>query len=86
MRLVYRRPGGTWGWFYHDHQDGYWGSSRISLDTDRESAVFYRGNSPAVTFAWRAETCTLHRWGRTMTGAQGRLPAGWSPDLPVRRM
>jgi len=82
--FVYRRAGGNWGAFYFDHQDVYWGGSRPVLDTNRGVAVFYRGSSPAVTFAWASETYTMHRWSRTMTGAQWRLPAGWSPALSVR--
>jgi hypothetical protein len=78
--FVCRPPGGTWGWFYFDHQDGYWRTSRVALDTNAGVAVFYRGAAPAVTFAWATETYTMHRWNRTMTGAQSRLPAGWSPD------
>ncbi len=81
--FVYRRPGGTWGRFYFDHQDDYWRSSRVSLDTNGRVAVFYRGSSPAVTFAWATETYTMHRWSRTMTGAQWQLPAGWTPELSV---
>jgi hypothetical protein len=81
--FVYRRPGSTWGRFYFDHQDDYWGSSRVVLDTNRGVAVFYRESSPAVTFAWATETYTMHRWSRTMTGAQWQLPAGWSPASSV---
>jgi hypothetical protein len=81
--FVYRRPGGPWGWFYFDHQDLYWGKSRVSLDTNKGVAVFYRGNSPAVTFAWATETYTMHRWARTMTGAQWQLPPNWNPGLSV---
>ena len=81
--FVYRRPGGEWGRFYFDHQDTYWGRSRVSLDTNAQRAVFYRGGSPAVTFSWPSETYTMHRWNRTMTGAQWQMPAGWSPEMPV---
>jgi len=81
--FVYRKPGADWGWFYFDHQDWYWGESRPSLDISNQVAVFYRGGSPAVTFAWDTETYTLHRWHRTLTGAQERLPAAWSPKRSV---
>jgi hypothetical protein len=77
--FLYRTPKGQWGWFYFDHQDWYWSSSRAVLDTNAHKAVFYRGHSPAVTFDWTTETYTLHRWNRTMTGAQQQMPAGWSP-------
>ncbi len=81
--FVFRRPGGRWGWFYFDHQDLYWGSGGISLDTNTSTAVFYRGSAPAVTFLWKTETYTLHRWNRTMTGAQSELPDGWHPEMPA---
>jgi hypothetical protein len=81
--FVYRKPGTDWSWFYFDHQDWYWGASRTSFDITNRVAVFYRGGWPAVTFAWETETYTLHRWNRTLTGAQGRLPVGWSPNRPV---
>src|SRR5688572_33433084 len=81
--FVYRRPGTNWGWFYLDHEDWYWGASRVSLDTSNQVAVFYREGSPAVTFEWTREIYTLHRWSRTLTGAQERLPTGWSPDRSV---
>ncbi|HTD67533.1 MAG TPA: hypothetical protein VK846_13490 [Candidatus Limnocylindria bacterium] len=81
--FVYRKPGSTWGWFYFVHQEGYWGTSRATLDTNAGVAVFYRGTAPAVTFAWATEIYTMHRWNRTMTGAQSRLPAGWSLHLSV---
>ena len=79
--FVYRRPNSTWSWFYFDHQDNYWGVSSVSLDTNAGVAVFYRGTAPAVTFAWATEVYTMHRWNRTMTGAQSQLPAEWLPLL-----
>ena len=79
--FFYRRPGSNWGWFYFDHQDSYWSTSRVSLNTKTGVAVFYRGSSQAITFAWETEIYTMHRWDRTMTGAQSQLPAGWSPLL-----
>ena len=82
--FVYRRPNSTWSWFYFDHQDNYWGVSPVSLDTNAGVAVFYRGTAPAVTFAWATEVYTMHRWNRTMTGAQSQLPAEWGPLLSDR--
>ena len=81
--FLYRRPGTEWGWFYYDHQDGYWRTSRVSLDTNAKIAVFYRGRSPTITFDWGSDTFTLHRWSRTLTGVQSRLPADWSPQTSV---
>jgi len=79
--FFYKRPNDRWAWLYYDHQDDYWRSSRVVVDTNAQKAVFYRGNSPAVTFLWADEVYTLHRWNRTITGAQNRLPAAWSPGM-----
>ncbi len=78
-RFVYHKPGGSWGEFYFDHQDDYWARSRVSLDPTAQVAVFDRDGAPAITFDWKSETYTLHRWKRTLTGAQWLRPAGWSP-------
>jgi hypothetical protein len=81
--FVYRRPGSSWGRFYFDHQDDYWKSSRVVLDTNRCLAVFFRGGAPAITFSWATETYTMHRWRRTLTGAQWRMPGSWRPVMSV---
>lgn len=79
--FVYRKPGQQWGWFYYDHEDYYWGKARIVTDTNAGTTIFYRGETPAVTFDWIKENYTLHRWRRTMNGTEaGRQPAGWSPE------
>lgn len=77
--FVHRRPGGQWMREYYDHQDSYWGRSRVSVDTNAQQAVFYRGSSPAVTFNWVNETYILHRWNRTNSGGQWPMPEGWTP-------
>ena len=77
--FVFRKPGKNWGWFYFNHQDSYWGNSRVVMNPSNQTAVFYRGTAPAVTFDWASETYTLHRRNQIVTGAQNRLPAGWSP-------
>lgn len=81
--FVYRKPGSQWRWFYYDHQDMYWGSARVTLDTNTDTAIFYRGSSPAVTFHWDLEIYTLHRWNRTLTNAQGQFAADWTPKMSV---
>ena len=83
--FVYQRPNEQWGWFYFDHQDDYWDKSRVVLDTNAQKVVFYRGNSPAVTFFWADEVYTLHRRNQTITGAQHHLPIGWSPKARDRQ-
>jgi hypothetical protein len=78
--FVYRKPGTSWRRFYYDHQDDYWGRASASLDSDTRVAVFYRGSSPAVTFAWATETYFLHRWRRT-DKEPDQMPVGWSPQM-----
>ena len=80
-RFVFRKPGTNWGWFYYDHQDWYWRTTRVVLDTNSKTARFYRGKELAVTFQWGSETYTLPRWNRTIEGAQSYMPAGWEPTL-----
>jgi hypothetical protein len=81
--FIYRKPGSEWRRFYYDHQDTYWGTGRISLDTNAHVAVVYRGGSPAVTFYWDSEIYTMHRWNRTLTNAQWKMSATWTPQMSV---
>ena len=64
-----------------DHEDWFWRTGLVTLDTNSKTAVFYRGNIKAVTFEWDTETYTLHRWNRTITGAQSYMAAGWEPQI-----
>jgi hypothetical protein len=79
--FVFRKPGAQWGWFYYDHEDWYWGHARITLDTNSRIARVLRGDTEAITFQWPTETYTMHRWRRTITGAQGTMPPGWQPTM-----
>ena len=72
--FTYRKPGGVWDGFYFDHEDTYWAKSRVQLNTNSGVALFYRGNSIAVTFDWRNEIYTLHRLGRVVTNSPSQLP------------
>ena len=83
--FVYRKSDANWGRFYYNHEDSYWRTGRVVLDTNMAVAIFYRDKKPAVTFQWDTETYTLHRFDRTLTGAQFNLPAGWTPDQSVYR-
>jgi hypothetical protein len=81
-RFVFRKPGTNWGWFYYDHEDDYWRTSRVVLDTNSKTAVFYRKDAKVVTFQWDAEIYLLHRWRwGAITGAQSYLPTGWEPGI-----
>ena len=83
-RFAYRRPGGSWGLFYYDHQDDFWGDSPVTLDTNAGVAVFMRSGKPAVTFAWATETFTLHRRNSTETNAPWKMAPGWAPGASIR--
>lgn len=83
-RFAYRKPGGSWGMFYYDHQDDFWGSSPVTLDTNAGVAVFMRSGKPAVTFAWATEAYTLHRRNSTLTNAQWKMAPGWAPGASIR--
>lgn len=83
-RFAYRKPGGSWGMFYYDHQDDFWGSSPVTIDTNAGTAVFMRSGKRAVTFAWATETYTLHRRNSTVTNAQWQMAPGWVPGASIR--
>jgi hypothetical protein len=80
-KFFFRKPGSNWGTFYYDHQDDYWGTSPAKIAPNSTVAVFYRGNTPAVTFDWSTETYTLHRRNDTSVGAQSKMPPGWNPAI-----
>ncbi|HNU51124.1 MAG TPA: hypothetical protein PKJ98_09540 [Verrucomicrobiota bacterium] len=59
--FVYRKPGADWGWFYFDHEDWYWGTGRVSVDTSNQVAVFYASLAESVGQSGRVAnaTCSL---------------------------
>ena len=73
------RTNGTWAAFYFDHQDDYWDHSSCEIKTNEGRVIFYRGNSPAITYWWTNESYKLHRCNRTATGAQQEMPPEWLP-------
>ena len=76
--FVFHKPGGPWKWFYYDHQDWYWGSASVALDTTSNIMVVYRGKYRAITFDWNNELYTLHRRNDQRDNPSS-FPAGWSP-------
>ena len=71
--VYYRRPGGKWGWFYYDHEDGYWGRGSAEVDTAAKRINIKRGGEITAAFEWETETFELRRSDfphRTMVGAQ----------------
>jgi hypothetical protein len=94
--FVYRKPDSGWFSFPFDHEDSYWGSARVMLDTNSHTAVIYRGSSPTIRFDWLTESYTSHRisWtlpdgtrtnGWLVTNAPAPMPAGWNPSLYSRK-
>jgi hypothetical protein len=76
--FVYRKLGGAWKGFYYHHEDDFWGRSDVTLDTNLHTAVFYRTNTPAVTFDYVKETYIMHRWKRT-SSEPAIMEARWWP-------
>ena len=56
----YRKPGGAWGWFYYDHQDGYWGAAQTEIDADAKTIKIYRRGQVNITFNWETEQYDKH--------------------------
>jgi len=83
--VVFRKPNTNWGWFYYDHEDWYWRTGRISLDTTTRVATIYRDGEPRVTFKWDTERFTLMRPDHffACSGAQSRLRGDWAPGKRI---
>lgn len=83
--FVFRKPGTNWGWFYYDHEDWYWRTAQITLDTNARVATIYRDGEPRVTFKWDTERFTLRRSDHfsASNGAQSRLPRDWEPGKRI---
>jgi hypothetical protein len=78
----YRKPGGSWGWFYFDHEDWYWARGRARIAPGEKAIKIFRQQELVATFNWETEAFTrlgLGRINRTHTGAQHWLPAGKDP-------
>lgn len=74
----YRKPGGRWGWFYYDHEDWYWRRGQAEVDEEMKRISIFRDGRATVTFDWESEVFHLLRMHRTIKGAQGWMPSGWS--------
>jgi len=81
--FVFRKPGRPWGRFYAGHQDSYFVTAQVSLETNARVATFHVRTNPFVKFAWDSEAYWLKQGG-PITGAQWQLPSGWSPGQSVR--
>jgi hypothetical protein len=85
--VVYRKPGGTWGWFYYDHQDIFWRHGQTEIDPNAKRITILRGGRRTITFDWESETYTKwagQRADRIFKGAQRWFPAGWTVTNSVR--
>ena len=71
--VYYRKPGGKWGWFYYDHEDGYWWRGKAEIDLQAKRINIWRGRETTATFEWETETFELRRRDfprRPIVGAQ----------------
>ena len=71
--VYYRKRGGKWGWFYYDHEDGYWWRGLAEIDAYAKRINIRRGREITATFEWETETFELRRWDvphRRIVGAQ----------------
>jgi len=84
--FVYRRPGTNWAWCYFDHQDNYWGTSPVVVDTNRGAAIFYRDGRPTLSFEWERElyrrgAIGVTNWGDgAESGEPTYQPSNWTPE------
>ncbi len=85
--VVYRKPGGDWGWFYYDHQDTYWGYGMTKIDLDAKRISIFRDAKRTVTFDWETDIYRIwdgQRVTRIFTNAQTWLPASWTVTNSIR--
>jgi hypothetical protein len=79
-KFVFHKPGTNWQAYYFEHEDwDFWRGGKVVLDTTNHIAVFYRTNSPAITFDWVSFAYTLHRQNDTRTSPTWVMPPDWKP-------
>lgn len=79
----HRRNGGTWEWFYYDHQDVVWNDAPLEIDPVAKRITIWRNGQPTIYFDWETTTYTLLNRGsynRQIIGGQATAPA--SGPLP----
>ncbi|MBN1518095.1 hypothetical protein JXA32_16155 [Candidatus Sumerlaeota bacterium] len=84
-RFLYRHPGGSWGAFYFDHQDIYWGIGKIKLNSATSTAIVLRSGKKVIEFNWKNDVYVAY-WPhltRTMQGAQWLMASDWEPGLSL---
>src|SRR5688500_6286331 len=59
--VYYRKPGGRWGWFYYDHEDGYRDSGKAEVDAAAQRSHIKRGGRITAAFEWESEAFHLMR-------------------------
>ncbi|HIJ65448.1 MAG TPA: hypothetical protein HPP77_05795 [Candidatus Hydrogenedentes bacterium] len=78
--VLYRKPGGAWGWFYYDHEDLYWRKGHTEIDPQQKRITVFRGGKATASFEWETETLVRY-WPdvppRKIRGAQKWMPPGW---------
>ena len=81
--VFYRKPGGPWGWFDYDHEDGYWLGGEAEVDAGAKRINIKRGQEITATFEWETEAFELRRRDmphRRIVGAQE-----WRDPPPASR-
>lgn len=79
--VFYRKPDGSGGGFYYDHEDTAWGRGRVVLDHQSKLATVFRQNKPVILFNWETELCSVRNGAFRNAGTHGRPPslAFWNP-------
>ncbi len=75
--FLYRKPGDVWKVCYYNHEDSFWWSCPVSLDTNNKVALFIRKGKKSrgsIRFNWTNESYT-------MMNAPLRSQAPW-PQAP----
>ena len=77
----YRKPDGSWGGYYYDHEDEGWRSGRVALDHESKLATVFRKSKPVIYFNWETESCSVLNGVFRKSGNLGG-PSGlafWNP-------
>ncbi|MBM3839353.1 MAG: hypothetical protein FJ398_15565 [Verrucomicrobia bacterium] len=79
--VFYRKPDGTGGWFYYDHEDNSWRRGRVALDQQSRLATVFREDKPVIVFNWETESCSVRNHAFQKAAGHGSPPtlAFWNP-------
>lgn len=79
--VFYRKPDGTGGGFYYNHEDTAWRRGRVVLDQQSRLATVFRENKPVILFHWETESCSVRNGAFRKGSGHGSPPtlAFWNP-------